>query len=283
MKFRLLILVLMVMSVVQASFGKLNYNVPRATVAPTIDGVLSANEWAGAMTVLMVYPDIVTSPREGALNSAYGPPSSADDLSAVWYLMWDNSALYVACSVWDSELFWQDSQDGPFSQDEVQLFFNFKNDPAAVYRAEAAIYDFAPRTNSSVTPHIYKRDNLYFSLPNGVIGSSFPGDGYIIEVKMPWADFDPGYVPAVNDIHGAGLVLLDYDDAYLTPGPDSSNIADFGKGSYTPSQVGLWNTLTLVTALTCGDNGYLPTDFNHDCVVNMADFDVFLDNWLVEY
>jgi hypothetical protein len=163
------------------------------------------------------------------------------------------------------------------------LCFNFKNDPAAIYRAEAAVYDFAPRTTLSTVPHIYKRDNTYFSLPNGVIGSSFPSGGYIIEVKMPWADFDGSYVPAVNDIHSAGLILLDYDTEFLTPDPDSSNISDFGKGSYGPSAVSTWNTLKLVTALACGDNGYLPSDLNRDCVVNMADFAIFVENWLVEY
>jgi len=280
MKFRLLITVLIMMLGVQTSFG-LNYNVPQAATAPTIDGVLSAGEWDNAMTVSMVYPAIVTSPKEGVINSATYNPDSAEDLSATWYFMWDSSALYVACEVQDANLFWLCSE-GPYAQDGVQLCFNFKNDSAAVYRAEAAVYDFAPRTSSDTLPDIYKRDPSYFSLPNGVIGSSFPTGGYVIEVKMPWSDFDSSYVPEVNDIHGAGLVLLDYDSESVTD-EGSTIMADFGNGTYSISTVSSWNTLTFVTSLECGDAGYLSQDLNLDCVVNMTDFAIFVQNWLVEY
>jgi hypothetical protein len=280
MKYRLLIIVLTMMIAIPASYG-LNYNVPKTSVAPTIDGVLSANEWTSAMAISMVYPAIITAPKEGALNSATYPPDSAQDLSATWYFMWDNTALYVACKVQDSQLFWLTSE-GPYSQDGVQLCFNFRNDPAAVYRAEAALYDFAPRTSTGTVPDIYKRDPSYFSLPNGVIGSSFPTGGYIVEVKMPWSDFDSGYVPAVNDIHGAGLILLDYDSESVTD-PGSTIMADFGNGSYSVSTVSTWNILTLVNTLVCGDFGYLQQDLNRDCVVNMADFADFAENWLIIY
>ena len=279
MRFCLLITVLVMMFGTQTSFG-LNYNVPQTSSVPTIDGVFSANEWTSAMAISMVYPAIVTLPKEGAINAATYPPDSADDLSATWYFMWDNTALYVACRVCDSELFWL-SSEGPYSQDGVQLCFNFMNDPSAVYRAEAAVYDFAPRTSSGTEPDIYKRDNTYFSLPNGEIGSSFPSGGYIVEVKMPWSDFN-GYVPAVNDIHGAGLILLDYDSGSVTD-PGSTIMADFGNGTYSASTVSTWNTLTLVTSLECGDVGYLPQDLNRDCVVNMADFAIFVENWLISY
>jgi acetyl esterase/lipase len=277
MRYRLNLIILTLVFV-SYSYG-LNYNVPKTSVAPTIDGVLSANEWTSAMAISMVYPAIVTASKEGAVNSATYPPDSAQDLSATWYFMWDNTALYVACKVQDSSLYWLCSE-GPYSQDGVQLCFNFRNDPAAVYRAEAAVYDFAPRTSSSTAPDIYKRDNTYFSLPNGVIGSSFPSGGYIVEVKMPWSDFDSGYVPAVNDIHGAGLVLLDYDSESVTE-PGSTIMADFGKRSYSASTVSTWNTLKLVDSLACGDFGYLPQDLNRDCVVNMVDFAAFAESWLV--
>ncbi|MEN6385264.1 MAG: sugar-binding protein [Phycisphaerales bacterium] len=280
MKYRLLIIVLTMMFGVSTSFG-LSYNVPKTSTVPTIDGVLSANEWTSAMTISMVYPAIITAPKEGTVHTDTYIPDSAEDLSAAWYFMWDDTALYVACKVNDSQLFWL-SDEGPYSQDGVQLCFNFRNDPAAVYRAEAAVYDFAPRTSSSTAPDIYKRDNEYFGLPNGIIGSSFPTGGYIIEVKMPWSDFDGGYVPAANDVHGAGLILLDYDSEFITD-EGSTLMTDFGNGAYTASTVSTWNTLKLVTALNCGDAGYLPQDLNRDCVVDMADFADFAENWLIIY
>jgi hypothetical protein len=32
--------------------------------------------------------------------------------------------------------------------------------------------------------------------------------------------------------------------------------------------------------LTCGDWGYLPSDLNRDCYVNLVDFAIFAQQWL---
>lgn len=266
----------------------LNYNVPRTDTAPVIDGNIAAGEWDKAAQILVAYPDIVTLPKKGSLNSATFAPDNHEDLSAKWYLMWDHTAIYLACRVYDNQLYWLIERGaGNYSQDGVQFLFNFKKNPAAGYRAEAAVIDFAPRTATNALPDIYKRDPGIYDLPNSAIGSTIFADGYFIEVKLPWSDFDAEYNPtnySVNDpnnIHGAGLVHLDYDDVLIT-GPGSSIISDFGGGSYNPSDINSWNTITLVESLVCGDLGILHGDFNKDCNVDFLDFSILAQNWFLE-
>jgi hypothetical protein len=177
---------------------------------------------------------------------------------------------------------------GNYSQDGVQFDFNFKNDPLAEYRTEAAVYDFAPRTATDSLPDIYKRDPGVYELQNGQIGSTIYPDGYLVEVKMSWSDFDSEYSPNFNgaeepnNIHGVGLVLIDYDgDTIVSPG--SSIMSDFGKGIYTGSDVSSWNTITLVEELVCGDRGYLDADLNKDCIVDLNDSAILAENWLISY
>ena len=267
----------------------LNYNVPYTDTAPTLDGVLSAGEWDGAMQILMSYPDIVTSPKEGAINSATVVPDSDADLSARWYFMWDEDALYIAVRVWDDELYWLIERGaGNYSQDGAQLLFNFKNNSAATYQDAAAIIDFAPRTATDAQPDIYERFGSYYGLDNAAIASSiYNNEGYFMEVSLPWMDFDEDYSPLdypagdPNNVHGAGLVLLDYDGPLITS-PGSTIMADFGRGVYTASTPSTWNTITLVDELVCGDFGMLSADLNDDCVVDLNDFAILAAYWLKE-
>ncbi|MFI4911859.1 MAG: sugar-binding protein [Sedimentisphaeraceae bacterium JB056] len=249
-----------------------NYNIPIATDAPTIDGDISS-QWADAYSFSIVYPDIITSPNEGSLRDFV--PDNAADFSADIYMKWDFSNLYLGARVYDQSLSFLQYYPGPFnSQDVFQMCFNLLNNPDAVSQANAPIYDFAVSDANDNGPFIYKHEGELYSLPNAAIGGAILADGYTLEIAIPWSDFD-GYQVSPGDVHGIGFIVVDYDsDNYET------TMFDYGLNGVTGiGTVSGWNTITLLGVDDCGLWGIAPGDVNKDCNVGLDDFALVAVDW----
>jgi len=261
---------LMVAAVAVSAFA-MNYEIPQATVTPAIDGEVSAGEWADALVINIVYPDIINAPNNGTLLQT--APTSADDLSMVWRIKWDAENLFIACEVKDDVVFWDTNPaDGFNAGDTAQIGINKLNDPA---NSALPIHDLVADTVNSTGAAFFNRGDSWAS---AVIGGSIVSGGYVIEVAVKWADYS--YVPAAGDKHGVVIIYPDVE----TGGVVDGLITDSGSGNWgsifaVPYN---WNTMTLVDVNGCGANGRSEADFNADCYVDIQDFAIIAANWTQE-
>lgn len=251
------------------AFGVINYDAEYTYNIPLIDGDISS-DWADATVIALSYPGIVTSPNEGSLTGDV--PDNYLDLSGEIYLKWDFNNLYFATRVYDENLQFTEYAPGPFNaQDVIQMCFNLLNNPSAVFAADAPIYDFAVSDANDNGPYVYKHTGALYRLLNAELGGQILSDGYIIEARIPWSDFD--YSPNPGDVHGIGFILVDKD-----LGGVETYMYDYGSGGGI-NIVSSWNTVTLLRG-ECGLWGVPAMDINKDCSVDMIDFSILASTWL---
>lgn len=264
--------------------------VPRAVTAPTIDGVLTANEWDNAMAFEVIWPDVNTAPKQADLW--YGAaPASATDFSATWYLKWDVNNFYIAVSVYDPTLTFTATYPGPYNaQDAVQFEFNLNETVTPYLDGTSAIYDFSADTADGVGGVASRNQNQSGNFSAAQLAlisvkSTLLTDGYIIEAAMPWSVVDhtgTGYVPAVNDTHGVGFLHLDFNGNALVRA--LSAFTD----QWDPAT---WKTLKLVDTSVqhsswpwnTGSPAYrlFKADLEpKDNIVNLKDFAILASDWL---
>ncbi|AQQ70331.1 hypothetical protein SMSP2_00676 [Limihaloglobus sulfuriphilus] len=263
---RLTYIMLIVLFVLQAAYGY-HYNVPRAEVTPVIDGVLDQGEWTDSRYISMVYPDLVTAPKEGSIFDTE-PPADASDYSLDWFVKWDDDYLYLAARVYDNVFVADDGNDEP------QVCFNFRDDPVAEFLTEAIIW------NVTVNRGFYTNtdDPSALTPDNSDVVGNVLGDGYVIEIRLAFADIstETGYQPKASDIHGFGLACQDHDAA----GSRTTFMLDYGSGAPVIQDPSTWNTIILTDRQTCGDWEYALNDLNKDCVVDLLDFSLIAGYWL---
>ncbi len=242
-----------------------NYNIPRASVVPTIDGVISPGEWMDARTIEMVHPALVTRPNTGTYGTGYAAPSSPADLSLYWYIKWDDDYLYLAAVIYD------DIHISEVGKDVALLSFNFNNNPAATF--PSGFFLWIMGADGTLAP-------FYTPGPKGSLlqGSLHPGHK-ILEARFPWSDFDfgTGYSPNVNDVHGFGLAFLDHDAG----GVQKNYVLDYGSGTFAMTTVSTWNKITLVEEMPFGEAGVSYVDYNNDGKVDFVDYMRLADDWLL--
>lgn len=165
------------------------YDVPKAAAAPKIDGVIDANEWANALAVPV---------DSDNLNWVLSNADSSLSAGSVIYMMWDETALYVAANILDTTL----SSDQPGSGealnkgDTVQLCF-FADEGASNGSGSSNLFwDFTPWTDDGHDPataesyeHFAAADTTAVDLKSTVNGSA-----YTLEFALKWSDFGT-YVP----------------------------------------------------------------------------------------
>lgn len=250
------------------------YIVPQTDQKPTVDGVISAGEWADALKVTMVYPAITQSPNEGAIPPGFAAPDNAADLSADCYLTWDNDNIYVAFRVYDQTQCWIDEQPlyTGASGDMAQFCLNPNNAAGAhVNGGGATIYDFVVDTLSSAGPSYSDRGGL-----GGVVEMTGVAlsDGYVIEAAISWSQV--GITPKYGQVHGCGFVLIDTDNSTSW----DVLMADFSNaGAWAMFPTGGYNTMRLVSADGCGLSPTSQSDLNYDCKTNLEDLSIFAQHW----
>jgi hypothetical protein len=236
-----------------------NYNIPKTTVVPVIDGSVSIGEWTDARTVEMVYPTLVTTPNKGTVQSGYSAPQSPQDYSLYWYLKWDNSNLYILGIVYD-----QIHDSG----DLTAICFNPFNNPSATFPNN--VFAWILKSDCTIVP-------FYTAGPtNSVLACSNGVGNYVFEARIPWTDFISSYVPSNGDVHGFGLLAQDYD----TPGVLSHYIYDFGSGVANVGTPSTYNTITLVDQMPPSEAGTSDADIDLNYKVNLADFASIAESWM---
>ncbi|MCP4191996.1 MAG: PEP-CTERM sorting domain-containing protein [Planctomycetaceae bacterium] len=231
--------------------------------SPTADGIISDSEKMGQLAIPMVWPvETGAIPLEGS-------GSSEENLSAIWYVSWDDTNLNIAAIVKDDTPLYQLDSNGGNSaynaQDVIQPCFNpFNNwdhffedgipDDVDPGDSVAAIYDIVVETSDEFGPDIYRHgpkldpDEYESITVAGTINED--ESGYTLETTIPWAaamdDAAPDYAPTVGDQHGLSFILL----SFATEGgaANATLYTDFGEGINTIGDPTSWNSITLIGA-----------------------------------
>ncbi|MCA9211863.1 MAG: PEP-CTERM sorting domain-containing protein [Planctomycetales bacterium] len=272
-----------VLFVCGSALGQINRDMPKFTITP--DGVVSDSEKAGQLEVPMIWPvETGAIPLENA-------GSSEEEISAIWYVSWDDINLNIAAVVKDdSPLYQLDAGDGNVAynaQDVMQPVFNPFNNHDHFFEdglpddldpgdSVAAIYDIVVQTADEFGPDIYRHgpklnsDEWESITVTGTINDD--ESGYTVEVTIPWAtamdDAAPNYKPEIGDEHGLSFIVLSF---FEEGGADKATLfTDFGEGSNTIGDPTTWNTVTLVGPVA------EPGDFNTNGQFDTGDLDLLL-------
>jgi|GEM_PF-299731 len=238
-----------------------NYNIPKTTIVPTVDGVVATGEWMDARRIEMVYPAINTLPNTGTLFSGTTPPDYNGDFSIYWHVKWDANNLYLLGVIYDDII---DPLDQP------GLCLNPLNQQPAAFPGDLVIWELA--ATGAINSLL-----LVGPTASQLSGSVVPGDHYVLEMQIPWSDFNaPGYVPTVGHEHGFGLLCQDYDAGSVR----EHYFLDFGFGNANVVDASTWNTITLVDAMPAGEAGVSDADLNGDYNVDLFDFSQLWLNWM---
>jgi hypothetical protein len=262
--------------IVSTAVGQFNRQAPK--YSPTIDGAISAAEMAGQLDLPMAWPM-----AEGFL-AFEGAGSGPDDLSATWYVSWDDANFYVSAIVRDNTPDYRiDSLGGnvPYNaQDLIQPTFNPFNDPDNFFAPDpgggpAAIYDMVVNAADDFGPDIYRHGA---TLPQdeyemiAIAGSENPDeDGYVLEASIPWQvamdNVESDYVPTVGDTHGLSFILISFNGEQGATDQIATLFTDFGQGANTIGDPTTWNSVTLIGPHAASG------DFNGDGQFDAADID----------
>ncbi len=268
-----LIFTITVLCVSISALAKINYNIPYAAVTPLYDGVISAGEWDDALAVNVSYADFITN---GIGTSITASTPDAADISGVYYFKWDQTYLYMAFVVTDDMLQWRKAYPGPYNgQDAVQICFNPYNSASAVFETGAWIFDIVAETSDTQGADIYRHTGPLNTDPNNIASTiSETNDGYVIEAAIAWQEIKSSLTATQGDIHGIGLMILDFDGSVA-----DNLLCDFGSGANVIGDPAQWNTMTLVGAGGCGSQGRYLGDVNADCYVDLSDFAILAQSW----
>lgn len=261
--------------------AQFNRDVPKFSPMP--DGVVSEDEMLGQLVVPMIWPV-----EHGAIPLD-GSGFSEEEISATWFVSWDDMNLNIAAVVKDDTPLYQvPAGDGnvPYNaQDVMQPVFNPFNDPDHFFvdgqfededpgDDVAAIYDIVVETADEFGPDIYRHgpkldaDEWESITVAGTINED--ESGYTVEAVIPWAtamdDADPDYKPTIGDEHGLSFIVLGF--AAVGGAENATLFTDFGEGANTIGDPTTWNSITLVAGTA------VPGDYDADGELNAGDLDV---------
>jgi hypothetical protein len=283
-------IVTLLIAVASSVTGQINRDMPK--YSPTIDGVVSAAEMSGQLVVPMMWP------MENGSLLLEGSGFDEQDISAIWYVSWDDTNLNIAGVVQDNTPDYRLSAQGEGNvaynaQDVIQPVFNPLNledhffvdgIPAddEVFDEVAAIYDMVVETADEFGPDIYRHGHALSEEEHAsiTIAGTMNADesGYTIEATIPWAtamdDVDPGYVPMLGDEHGLSFILLSFNGEEGGTADIATLFTDFGEGANTIGDPTTWNSVTLVGPVA--EIG----DFNSNGEFDAGDLDVLLSEIL---
>jgi len=190
-----------------ASFGsRPNGTIVKAaflTTPPTIDGSLSLTEWrVGYLVKDVVFGHVARSGKS--------------DLSATYYIGWDQTYLYLAVEVVDDKFVQVSRGRLLFKGDEVELQLDADlNGDFATTSLSADDYQLglSPGDFASNAPEAY----LWYpskkagSLSSISVKSQSTTSGYNLEARIPWSVFD--VTPTAGTHYGFALSVSDDDKA----------------------------------------------------------------------
>ncbi len=185
------------------------YSVPRAATAPTLDAVVDAAEWDGALT-LPIELGADFKWITGGDRTETESPASGSNIK----LMWDEINLYCCATIHDLTVSSSNGQaGGPLNVgDGVQFCFYASLDDAP---EDNLFWDFCPWTGTSRDPstaEVYEHSVFQRTMHEIEIVSALGDDGYVMEWVMPWYIFDAalsmGYGKTYTGAAGNAFVMM---------------------------------------------------------------------------
>jgi hypothetical protein len=169
---------------------------------PTIDGSLA--DWD-------------TTPRT-ANNVVYGASarSGASDLSATYYIGWDQTYLYVGVQVTDDKIVQVSQGRLIYRGDEVELQLDTALDAdfsSTTLSADDYQLGLSPGDFDSTDPEAYRwyPSSKAGSVSNITLKSASTTSGYNLEARIPWSVF--GTIPEGGNHYGFALSVSDDDQS----------------------------------------------------------------------
>jgi hypothetical protein len=256
--------------------AQLDREAPKFT--PVIDGVITAAEMAGQLEVSMEWP------FDNGFIAFEGAGTSRADLSAKWYVSWDDKTLNFSAVVADNTPDFRIDSGGvgnvPYNaQDLIQPCFNPFNNPDHPFPPDpgggpAAIYDMVVDTADGFGPDIYRHGATLSEESHAAIKieGKKTATGYILEAAVPWSiamdDVAPKYAPKIGDEHGLSFILVSFNGQDGATPDIATLYTDFGGGANTIGDPTTWNKLMLAASRT------KPGDFNSNGVLDAADINL---------
>lgn len=199
---------------------------------PTIDGDLS--DWTSTGYT-----------ADEALPYASGGWSGPADLSATYYVGWDNAYLYLGVKRID-DVFVQISYGRYLYRGddvEIQLDADLNGDfNSTVLSADDYQIGLSPGNFSSRLPEAYRwyPRSLEAWITSANVAAVRDGEGYVLEARIPWPVF--GISPSAGASYGFALSLSDND----VPGTSSWQSMVSSVLSRKLADPTTWGTLTLI-------------------------------------
>jgi hypothetical protein len=197
--------------------------------------------------------------------------SNSQGTTGDYKLMWDDTALYIAASVTDTQLNADSThvEDSPLWRDDsIELMFDTLHNAGTTLQNDD--YKFFVNIQNVHT------DSLAFDMSwnasytsdvqlSGTVNDNTDTDtGYTIEIAMPWSNWGIS-PPATNDAWGFELVMNDRNSSGLRDWSPWANTDQDGN----PNNPDGW-----------GDLWFLhPSDSNQDGCINLDELLAFIDRW----
>lgn len=134
--------------------------------APVIDGI-AEDVWS-------------KSQKFSLENKIYSSPSSKEDLSADFQVLWDKDNLYIYLQVNDDSL-QNDSQDH-YQDDSIEIFIDADNSKSGSYGTNDYQYYFS-WDKDKPSAGIYNKGNIQDTIKYKLVTNK---TGYGLEVMFPW-------------------------------------------------------------------------------------------------
>ncbi|MBQ3706663.1 MAG: hypothetical protein II889_02035, partial [Clostridia bacterium] len=186
-----------------------NYNIPKADKAPTIDGVKSAGEWDDALVM-----------RVNKNSTAIlGSTDTAPD--ATFYYKWNEDGLYLFANVIDETepFIIKDPGEGSYNAgDGIQM--NIYPDPEITGNPNGMMYFWSLVVNSEGTASVgehftYGTGNDGSDVPDVVAACTKDGFSYTIEAFFPvsvWQESDPPIEFKDGTVFGMTNVVMEENE-----------------------------------------------------------------------
>jgi len=219
-KFSLFLLVLMIMSsfvvsIEAAEFQPMTYNIPKTATPPTIDGVMNADEWKGALCYSM---------SSETVDFDYSTPTPGTFTEAAFYFMWDDNNFYWAAVVDDPTVATSIPSFGAlrdyYKTDgvHIQLYATDNEKTSSSYNLPDSIWIGAVPQTKSNKPSMYvewglgEDTEIANKMYGGAVGATMTSDSaYVIEIQVPWKIFkrceDNGWSSDISGIAGQSMKI----------------------------------------------------------------------------
>ena len=186
------------------AYTGVSLDVPKATKAPTIDGVMDPEEWAGALTIDMSMSKLLVN---AGTDVKMGDSKS--------YFMWDDTNLYFLADVKD--LTAPDTAPAMGAALNVGDGFQlgiFSTEKGAAGQGGTHLFVTAHPKTLEGTPDMYEHFNIIGQLTGTLgakIASKMVDNSYVVECSVPWTIFAQiytnGFAAEIKGVTGQQMLV----------------------------------------------------------------------------